>query len=61
LDHHFQLAEEKSDPICSSAGCWRSKYSIERDAKKNSEVKYPYPVLDSDVKGTYQSEKLAEK
>jgi len=44
--------DAESDPICSSAGCWKSEYTKARDEKI---VQYPDPDeqgLDSDVKHT---------
>jgi hypothetical protein len=32
-----------------------------REAQKANEIKYPYPVLDSDVKNTLKHEKLASE
>ena len=48
-----------SDPICSSAGCWKSEFTKQMDAKV---VQYPDPEaqgLDSDVQHTIDHEQLA--
>jgi hypothetical protein len=34
---------------------------LQREAQKANEIKYPYPVLDSDVKNTLKHEKLASE
>jgi hypothetical protein len=57
--HTYQLSQLNSDPICSSAGCWKSNYS-----KKVEEriVQYPDPAaqgLDSDIRDTMNHEQAA--
>jgi len=51
------LAQQKSDPICSSVGCPKSKAVQEANAKI---IQYPVDVpLDSDVRHTLNNEELA--
>merc|ERR1712146_285288 len=51
--------DEQSDPICSSAGCWKSEYTKQADEKI---VQYPDPSdLDEDVDNTLAHETLASK
>ena len=55
------LVQLKSDPICSSAGCWRSDYSKKVEEKF---VKYPDPEeqgLDKDIKITMANEVKASE
>jgi hypothetical protein len=54
--NYIQL-ESKSDPICSSSGCEKSKYTEEEEAKI---VQYPDPsLLDSDIRHTLKHEGAA--
>jgi len=61
-DVHQSLAEivsqAKSDPICSSAGCWKSDYTKKMDDKI---VQYPDDGLDSDVRGSLKHADNAEE
>jgi len=55
---NINLNQEKSDPVCSSAGCWKSSYTKHMEDKI---VQYPDPEaqgLDSDIKHTLHHEDL---
>jgi len=52
-----ELVQQKSDPICSSVGCPKSKAEQEAQSKI---IQYPVDVpLDADVRHTIKHEEMA--
>ena len=61
LNHEYDVlnVQLNSDPICSSAGCWKSDYTKKEEDKI---IQYPDPAaqgLDSDIKHTLKHEENA--